>query len=75
MDIPRIFTISESEHRIRQASVYSGKYALDMRFTHEARACAIPRSLGSGSGECSARAFRDYGVIGTGVTPSRSSPL
>lgn len=65
MDIPRIFTISESEHRIHNPFT-AEKYAT---LGHALRMKPGTRilDLGSGSGEMLCTWARDYGVTGTGV--------
>ncbi|EDV6154249.1 SAM-dependent methyltransferase [Salmonella enterica subsp. enterica] len=65
MDIPRIFTISESEHRIHNPFT-AEKYAT---LGHALRMKPGTRilDLGSGSGEMLCTWARDYGVTGTGI--------
>ncbi|EJU8848290.1 SAM-dependent methyltransferase [Salmonella enterica] len=65
MDIPRIFTISESEHRIHNPFTPE-KYAT---LGHVLRMKPGMRilDLGSGSGEMLCTWARDYGVTGTGI--------
>ncbi|HFD1364592.1 TPA: methyltransferase domain-containing protein [Salmonella enterica] len=65
MDIPRIFTISESEHRTHNPFT-AEKYAT---LGHALRMKPGTRilDLGSGSGEMLCTWARDYGVTGTGV--------
>lgn len=65
MDIPRIFTISESEHRIHNPFT-AEKYAT---LGHALRMKPGMRilDLGSGSGEMLCTWARDYGVTGTGI--------
>lgn len=69
MDIPRIFTISESEHRIHNPFT-AEKYAT---LGHALRMKPGTRilDLGSGSGEMLCTWARDYGVTGTGVDISQ----
>ncbi len=72
MDIPRIFTISESEHRIHNPFT-AEKYAT---LGHALRMKPGTRilDLGSGSGEMLCTWARDYGVTGTGIDINPSSP-
>ncbi|POT56570.1 SAM-dependent methyltransferase [Citrobacter amalonaticus] len=68
MDIPRIFTISESAHRIHNPFT-AEKYATlgkALRMTPGTRIL----DLGSGSGEMLCTWARDYGIRGTGVDMS-----
>ncbi len=68
MDIPRIFTISESEHRIHNPFTPE-KYATlgrVLRMTPGARIL----DLGSGSGEMLCTWSRDYGITGVGIDMS-----
>lgn len=68
MDIPRIFTISESEHRIHNPFTPE-KYATlgrVLRMTSGARIL----DLGSGSGEMLCTWSRDYGITGVGIDMS-----
>ncbi|MCK0553359.1 class I SAM-dependent methyltransferase [Pantoea ananatis] len=68
MDIPRIFTISESEHRIHNPFTEE-KYATLGRVL-----CMKPGTkildLGSGSGEMLCSRARDHGITGTGIDMS-----
>lgn len=69
MDIPRIFHITESAHRIHNPFT-PGKFAtlgMALRMKKGARIL----DLGSGSGEMLCTWARDHGVIGTGVDMSR----
>jgi len=69
MDIPRIFTITESAHRIHNPFT-PGKLATlgaALRLDPGARVL----DLGSGSGEMLCTWARDHGIIGTGVDLSR----
>lgn len=68
MDIPRIFTITESAHRIHNPFTPE-KYATlgaALRLTPGARVL----DLGSGSGEMLCTWARDHGITGTGVDMS-----
>lgn len=68
MDIPRIFTISESEHRIHNPFTPE-KYATlgrVLRMNLETRIL----DLGSGSGEMLCTWARDHGITGTGIDMS-----
>ena len=65
MDIPRIFTITESAHRIHNP-ITPGKLAVlgaALRLAPGARVL----DLGSGSGEMLCTWARDHGITGTGV--------
>lgn len=68
MDIPRIFTISESEHRIHNPFT-PAKYAT---LGHVLRMKPGTRilDLGSGSGEMLCTWARDHGITGTGIDMS-----
>lgn len=69
MDIPRIFTITESAHRIHNPFT-SGKLAtLGAVLRLEAGNRVL--DLGSGSGEMLCAWARDYGITGTGVDLSQ----
>lgn len=65
MDIPRIFTISESEHRIHNPFT-AEKYAT-LGHALRMKPCMRILDLGSGSGEMLCTRARDYGVTGTGI--------
>ncbi len=68
MDIPRIFTISESEHRIHNPFT-AEKYATlggVLRMKPGTRIL----DLGSGSGEMLCTWARDHGITGTGIDMS-----
>nr|HPJ72963.1 class I SAM-dependent methyltransferase [bacterium] len=69
MDIPRIFTITESAHRIHNPFSLEKLAALGAALRLEAGSRVL--DLGSGSGEMLCTWARDYGVIGTGVDMSR----
>lgn len=68
MDIPRIFTVSESEHRIHNPFTQE-KYATLGRVLRMKRGTRI-LDLGSGSGEMLCTRARDYGITGTGIDMS-----
>ncbi|HBX6638817.1 TPA: class I SAM-dependent methyltransferase, partial [Klebsiella pneumoniae] len=68
MDIPRIFTISESEHRIHNPFTPE-KYATLGRALRMAPGTTI-LDLGSGSGEMLCSWARDHQIVGTGVDMS-----
>jgi SAM-dependent methyltransferase len=69
MDIPRIFAITESAHRIHNPFTPEKLAALGaaLRLTAGTRVL----DLGSGSGEMLCTWARDYGIIGTGIDLSR----
>lgn len=69
MDIPRIFTISESEHRIHNPFTPE-KYATLGRVLRMKPGARI-LDLGSGSGEMLCTWARDYGINGTGIDMSQ----
>jgi SAM-dependent methyltransferase len=69
MDIPRIFTISESAHRIHNPFTPEKLATLGAALRLERGTRVL--DLGSGSGEMLCTWARDYGVIGTGVDMSR----
>ncbi|HPC97284.1 MAG TPA: class I SAM-dependent methyltransferase, partial [Sedimentisphaerales bacterium] len=64
MDIPRIFNISESAHRIHNPFT-AEKLATLGAALHLERGTRV-LDLGSGSGEMLCTWARDYGVVGTG---------
>ena len=68
MDIPRIFTITESAHRIHNPFTAEKLAALGAALRLEAETRVL--DLGSGSGEMLCTWARDHGVIGTGVDMS-----
>ncbi|SEL85843.1 Methyltransferase domain-containing protein [Kosakonia sacchari] len=68
MDIPRIFTISESEHRIHNPFTPE-KYATLGRVLRMKPGARI-LDLGSGSGEMLCTWSRDYGITGVGIDMS-----
>ncbi|HDC4308138.1 TPA: class I SAM-dependent methyltransferase [Enterobacter kobei] len=65
MDIPRIFTVSESEHRIHNPFTPE-KYATLGRVLRMKPDTRI-LDLGSGSGEMLCTWARDHGITGTGI--------
>ncbi|EPL8199583.1 SAM-dependent methyltransferase, partial [Klebsiella aerogenes] len=65
MDIPRIFTISESEHRIHNPFT-AEKYATLGRVLR-LQAGAQILDLGSGSGEMLCTWARDHAIGGLGI--------
>lgn len=69
MDIPRIFNITESAHRIHNPFTSDKFAALGAALRLESGARVL--DLGSGSGEMLCTWARDYGVIGTGVDMSQ----
>ena len=69
MDIPRIFNISESAHRIHNPFAPEKFATLGAALRLESGARVL--DLGSGSGEMLCTWARDYGVIGTGIDMSR----
>ena len=69
MDIPRIFNISESAHRIHNPFTPEKFATLGEALRLESGARVL--DLGSGSGEMLCTWARDYGVIGTGIDMSR----
>ena len=69
MDIPRIFNISESAHRIHNPITPEKLATLGAALRLESGARVL--DLGSGSGEMLCTWARDHGVVGTGVDKSR----
>src|SRR5512138_1541639 len=69
MDIPRIFNITESAHRIHNPITPEKLATLGAALRLEAGARVV--DLGSGSGEMLCTWARDHGVIGTGIDMSR----
>lgn len=69
MDIPRIFNISESAHRIHNPFTPGNLATLGAVLRLEPGTRVL--DLGSGSGEMLCSWARDYGIIGTGVDMSR----
>jgi SAM-dependent methyltransferase len=68
MDIPRIFNISESAHRIHNPFTPDKFATLGAALRLEAGTRVL--DLGSGSGEMLCTWARDYGIIGTGIDMS-----
>lgn len=69
MDIPRIFTISESAHRIHNPITPEKLATLGAALRMESGARVL--DLGSGSGEMLCSWARDHGIVGTGIDMSR----
>ena len=69
MDIPRIFNITESAHRIHNPFTPDKFDTLGAALRLEAGARVL--DLGSGSGEMLCTWARDYGITGTGIDMSR----
>jgi SAM-dependent methyltransferase len=69
MDIPRIFNITESAHRIHNPMSPEKLAALGMALRLEPGARVL--DLGSGSGEMLCTWARDHGITGTGIDLSR----
>jgi SAM-dependent methyltransferase len=70
VDIPRIFNISESAHRIHDPITPEKLATLGAALRLEPGARVL--DLGSGSGEMLCTWARDHGVIGTGIDMSQS---
>ncbi len=70
MDIPRIFTITESAHRIHNPITPEKLATLGAALRLESGARVL--DLGSGSGEMLCTWARDHGTLGTGIDMSRS---
>ena len=68
MDIPRIFTITESAHRIHNPFTAENLATLGVALRLKPGTRVL--DLGSGSGEMLCTWARDYGVIGTGIDMS-----
>ena len=68
MDIPRIFTISESAHRIHNPITPEKLATLGAALRMEPGARVL--DLGSGSGEMLCTWARDHGITGTGIDMS-----
>jgi 2-polyprenyl-3-methyl-5-hydroxy-6-metoxy-1,4-benzoquinol methylase len=68
VDIPRIFTITESAHRIHNPFTPEKFAALGRALRLEPGARLL--DLGSGSGEMLCTWARDFGIIGTGIDMS-----
>ena len=69
MDIPQIFTITESAHRIHNPFTPEKLAALGAALRLEPGTRML--DLGSGSGEMLCTWARDYGISGTGIDMSR----
>ena len=69
MDIPRIFNITESAHRIHNPITPEKLATLGAALRLESGARVL--DLGSGSGEMLCTWARDHGVIGTGIDMSQ----
>ena len=69
MDIPRIFNITESAHRIHNPFTPEKFATLGAALRLERGARVL--DLGSGSGEMLCTWARDYGIIGTGIDMSQ----
>ena len=68
MDIPRIFNIAESAHRIHNPITPEKLATLGAALRLEAGARVL--DLGSGSGEMLCSWARDHGIVGTGIDMS-----
>ena len=69
MDIPRIFTITESAHRIHNPCTPEKLATLGAALRLEPGARVL--DLGSGSGEMLCTWARDHGIVGTGIDMSQ----
>jgi SAM-dependent methyltransferase len=69
MDIPRIFNITESAHRIHNPFTPEKLATLGAALRLESGTRVL--DLGSGSGEMLCTWARDYGIIGTGIDMSQ----
>jgi SAM-dependent methyltransferase len=69
MDIPRIFSITESAHRIHNPFTPEKLATLGSALRLKAGTRVL--DLGSGSGEMLCMWARDYGIIGTGIDMSQ----
>ena len=69
MDIPRIFNITESAHRIHNPFTPEKLATLGEALRLEKGSRVL--DLGSGSGEMLCTWARDYGIVGTGIDMSR----
>jgi SAM-dependent methyltransferase len=69
MDIPRIFNITESVHRIHNPIAPEKLAALGAALRLESGTRVL--DLGSGSGEMRCTWARDHGVVGTGIDMSQ----
>ncbi|MGQ9634893.1 MAG: SAM-dependent methyltransferase [Bryobacteraceae bacterium] len=68
MDIPRIFSVSESAHRIHNPFTPEKLATLGAALRLEPGTCVL--DLGSGSGEMLCTWVRDYGITGIGIDMS-----
>ena len=69
MDIPRIFNIAESSHRIHNPITPEKLATLGAALRLESATRVL--DLGSGSGEMLCIWARDHGIIGTGIDMSQ----
>jgi SAM-dependent methyltransferase len=69
MDIPRIFNVSEADHRIHNPITPDKLATLGAALRLERGALVL--DLGSGSGEMLCTWARDYGIVGTGIDMSQ----
>jgi len=69
MDIPRIFNVSESAHRIHNPFTPEKLAILGAALRLEPGTCVL--DLGSGSGEMLCTWARDYGISGVGIDMSQ----
>jgi len=69
VDIPRIFSITESAHRIHNPMTPDKLATLGAALRLEAGARVL--DLGNDSGEMPCTWARDHGVVGIGVDPSQ----
>ncbi len=69
MDIPRIFNITESAHRIHNPFTPEKLATLGAALRLEPGTRVL--DLGSGSGEMLCTWARDYGIVGTGIDMSQ----
>jgi len=69
VDIPRIFNITESAHRIHNPFTPEKLATLGAALRLEAGARVL--DLGSGSGEMLCTWARDHGIVGTGIDLSQ----
>src|SRR5512142_234268 len=69
VDIPRIFTITESAHRIHNPITPEKLATLGSVLRLDSGARVL--DLGSGSGEMLCTWARDHGIIGTGIDMSQ----
>jgi tRNA A58 N-methylase Trm61 len=70
MDIPRIFDITESAHRIHNPFTPENLTTLGAALRLESGTRVL--DLGSGSGEMLCTWARDFGIVGTGIDMSMS---